>query len=161
MASRSSLRQSTSFASDEDARDAFPVLDDVVIEGLQDGGTRPQLASAPQVGDQIVAYAGELPSEESESSFQVGIVLWQERDAVFLVVGGGLTGDILAEIFDVARKMSGRQRGDDPIATPTSDHEMHTGGVWDQLPVLADVPEGFVFLSEREILLNTDERPAP
>ena len=70
---------------------------------------------------------------------------------VHLLYGAALAGDPLTDIAVIAEKILGRQPGGD--ATPIGDEGLREGGLWDLLPRLEDLLEGFV--------LDEEKVPAP
>ena len=53
----------------------------------------------------------------------------------------------MTDLAGVAEKVVGRELGGE--ATPVAADGLRSGGLWDLLPRLADLPEGFVLDEER------------
>lgn len=136
------------FEADKAAAQAFPRLCGSIHEQM--GGDL-QTASAPNLGDETLALAGEAEGDDPETLFPVGLVCWRDGPVVFLGFSAGLAGEQLPALFDVARTMKEQTAQANAAATPAPDQEMRTGGVWDLLPRLQDMPEGFVLERETPI----------
>jgi hypothetical protein len=54
----------------------------------------------------------------------------------------------LPTLFNIARAIEGRQPGPEPLAGTPIPNEMQSDGIWDVLPTLDDMPEGFVFIKD-------------
>jgi hypothetical protein len=100
-------------------------------------------ASAPQIGEERVAIAGGLPSG---SGVQLGLIIWREGNLVITLIATGY-GEQLPSLFAIVRAIEGREPGPESLASPVPD-ELSRGGIWDVLPTLDDVPEGFVFIKD-------------
>ena len=143
------------FDSDNRAAEIFPMFIDLSLNNLTSvfpgvGPFRP--ASAPDLGDEAIAYVGSLtPPDDPNTTFVVGTFAWREGPIVYFAFAVGRSGDPLAEVFAIARAISGRKWTNGPTTTPTSSREMHSGGVWELLPTLEDMPEGFVLIIENLI----------
>ena len=139
------------FDEPESAEAAIPVVLDRYLDRLGDeagdvSGVR--AASVRDLGDETVARAGEIVTPgEDEPDLTVAILAVRRGALLQLFVGAALAGDPLADVADIAEAGVEREPGGD--ATPTGDDGMRTGGLWDVLPRLDDLPEGFVFVEER------------
>jgi len=139
---------------DEHAAAAFPDLVDYYRDYLYRDQTesisetlRP--ASTPDLGDEAAAYAGEFADPKNPNAlFLAAIFCWREGPIIYENFALSRGVDPLPDLFAVGRKITGREQNNDPVSVPASPQEMHTGGVWDLLPTLADVPEGLVFLND-------------
>jgi hypothetical protein len=139
------------FDSAEHAAEGFAAVIEFFRDYFETGATAMQQASAPRLGDQRVAYVGELP-ESSEPDARLlagGLFGWQDDDVVIVMIAIGLAGDQLAELFAIGNAIVGRVPGPRAAAAISFPGEMRRGGIWDVLPTLEDVPEGFVFLEDR------------
>lgn len=139
------------FDTEAHAEDAMPSAVDFAqaISQMEPDSIRP--ASAPKdLGDEAVAYIGEVAPEGQSQAFATGLLVWREQ-RLYTMIGYGFAGtDVLTELFALGRSISGRAVGNTPTA-PVAAHNLWSGGVWDLLPTLADVPEGFVFESDTPI----------
>jgi hypothetical protein len=106
------------------------------------GGTVRE-ASAPDIGDEHVALAAQQPINDGASELQMGFFAWRDGNLVIMLLATGY-GEQLPSLFALARTIEGRQPGPESLTTPVPD-EMSSGGIWDVLPTLDDMPEGFVF----------------
>jgi hypothetical protein len=125
-------------ASPAAAAEAFPAMSDAIADHF--GGEALQQASAPRLGDERVALAGQTPPDPDGDTFAVGIFAWRDGAYIYLTVAAGLTGEQLPVLFDLARTLEERDA---------------TGDVWQRLPALDDMPEGFVVRSEQPIARAT------
>jgi hypothetical protein len=153
------------FESAEAATTVFPGLADFYRARLDTVGDALRPASTPDLGDEVLAYAGEVPTEDGVT-VTIGLLCWREATVISVAAAAGLSGEQLVPLFTIAERMAqrghpGRQVSDAPVATPTGAQDMHTGGVWDLLPTLADLPEGFVFSSDEPIPRLPSAQRAP
>lgn len=128
---------------------AFPSTAGSMRDQMGERGEALRPASPADVGDEALAWVGDVPADDgSAMTFSLGIFAWREGPAIYVAYGGGFMGDPLPDLFAVGRAIEGRRFVAGPVATPAGSAQMHTGGVWDLLPTLADVPEGLVFADE-------------
>jgi hypothetical protein len=141
------------FRDDGAASAAVPALAARTEHGLERTnrdapGLRP--ASVRPLGDEAIAYAGQVNTEGEDEDFDtvtLAFIVVREGHYVHVLYGGALAGDPLIEIADIAEKILGRDPGGDE--TPVAADGLREGGLWDLLPRLADLPEGFVLDEER------------
>jgi hypothetical protein len=124
-------------ASPADAAEAFPAMSDAIADHLG-GEARP--ASAPRLGDERVALAGQTPPDADGNTYAIGIFAWRDGAFIYLTVAAGLTGEQLPVLFDLARTLEERAATDD---------------VSQRLPTLDDMPEGFVVRSQQPSAVAT------
>lgn len=137
-------------ASDADAELALPMVVNAALAMVEDGGGSMQLASATDVGDESFAYAGEIADPANpETTYVSGILAWRDGPVVVLMVGGALAGDPLTDLAMVARNIEGREPANAIATPPATPQGVGSGGIWDRLPTLADMPDGFVFKSDQ------------
>lgn len=102
------------------------------------------------IGDEVVAKAGTLNiRKDADSETQntpAAIISFRDGRFVYLLLGHGTTTNPLQTLADIGEKLVGRTARD-YFSTVTADG-LHLGGVWDLLPGLEDMPEGFVVASE-------------
>ena len=103
------------------------------------------------MGEEAVAYAGEVPNRDVAAEIVVALLGWREANLILSGVSAGFSGDQLLPLVSAAEAIAGREPGSGPVATPASESEMHTGGIWDVLPALDDLPPGFVFVSDETL----------
>jgi hypothetical protein len=119
-------------------------------------------ASIGSIGDETLAHAGEVvvddPGDAAVEPLIVGIVAARRAAYVQLGQGVALAGDPLVDVSGVLKKTIDRAEGGD--ATPVDGDGMRTGGLWDMLPRLEDLPEGFV-LDEERVPAPFDPLPEP
>ena len=133
---------------------AFPWLTDYRLDFLfrnqaQAVSETLRQASAPDLGDEAVAYVGDfVDSANPDITYVLGFIAWREKAIIYQNVGLSRETGPLPDLFAVASNITGRELNGDPVSTPTSPQDMHIGGIWDLLPTLADVPEGFVFVED-------------
>lgn len=137
----------------------------LVVEKLRDDVVRDasdqfQPASTPDLGDEQLAYAG--PIMAGDTPAQAAIVGWREGNRVYALVGIGLAGDMLTPLFDLGEAVSGRSLPSTDIKKATSPTQMSTGGVYELLLSLDDLPPGWVFSKEQNLLdVRAAASPAP
>jgi hypothetical protein len=108
-------------------------------------------ASIRKIGDQTVAYAGNLellnPQPNVAAGFTAAFLFVRAGEYVYYIRGAAvLNVDPTLDTFAVARDIVSRKPGLAKAAK--SAKEMNTGGLWDMLPTLDDVPEGFTFVQD-------------
>lgn len=126
------------FESEGAARDGMQASYDRWLANASDDGATAtmQEASAPKLGDESVAMAGTISDSEDGLDVDVSVATLEVRiGAVVLgMVGGGLVADALPELVRIAELLIDRAGDSDNVN--------------DWLPVLADMPTGFVVASE-------------
>ncbi len=135
----------------KEATTEFPRLHEFYrneFEANQGGDLQP--ASTPKIGDERKAYAGSFMSEDQEAI--VGLFAWREGSRVYVLVDIGLAGDLLTPLFDLGVSLSGRTLPNSAPAQATSPGEMGSGGAYELLPTLDDMPPGWVFTSDTDML---------
>jgi hypothetical protein len=145
------------FDTPEHAEDAAPALGTRTVDNLQappgSGSLKP--ASVRPLGDQALAFAGtiEAPADDDSPIREATAAVLVVREAAFVhvMVGAAIAGDPLTDLAGIAEKVAGREPGGDE--TPVAADGLREGGLWDLLPRLADLPEGFV--------LDQEQVPAP
>ena len=152
----------TDFENENSAAAGMPQLGDQLIVDLAEQGndtSGPKSASVRPLGDERIAYAGTLIALEEDDStfdeFMVAALVVREGVFVHFMYGAAIAGDPLADLAAVAEKIIGRQPGGD--VTSVGDDGVREGGLWDLLPRIEDLPEGFVLEKEEE-LAPVDER---
>ena len=140
------------FDSADHAHEALETITERQMARLGQGGDTSaiQQASVDQIGDETTANAGQLTFTDTSSPIQgiiVGLVIARNGEFVFLTLAGSLAGNAVGTASDVTKAVIDRQRGDD--ATPVADNGMRSGGLWDMLPTLDDIPSGLVFDEDR------------
>jgi hypothetical protein len=100
--------------------------------------------SAPQIADGSLAFAGSV-GEEDGIQGQVTILVFREAQFVYMLGGAAIMTDPMADLVDVAKSILAENR-----MAPPSGSEMRTGGLWDRLPTLQEVPPGLALESEEE-----------
>jgi hypothetical protein len=136
---------------------AFVMVDAAVAERSMDVGISGALAavslstparpvSVDPIGDEAEAYLATMASDGTE--FPVGFVFWRDDRVLYAGFSLAVGGDPLADLFALARTITGRPYVETLVTEPATPGGMWSGGVWNLLPTLADVPEGFVFVSD-------------
>ena len=69
----------------------------------------------------------------------MAVLLVRSDRFVWVLAGGGLTGDPIAELTPVSEALVERQPGGDVVEGADG---MRSGGLWDMLPTIEDVPVG-------------------
>jgi hypothetical protein len=104
---------------------------------------------APEIGDETIAYIGEQRLDEplgEITATPVAILFVRTGAYIHLAIGIAFRGDPLPELVDTLAITTTRTEGE--RATPTNEAEHRTGGLWDLLPELNDVPPGFEITDE-------------
>jgi hypothetical protein len=122
------------YASDDDATAAMPLIIDFMSSEITAYGGTIVPASAPDIGDEAMAFAGDLA--QGETTYVAAMLVWRDGRHVSTLYAAGLAGDLFPEMIAVAEAISGRAVADTP------------DGAWDLLPALGDVPVGFVLKNE-------------
>ncbi len=146
--------------STEAATLAFPEVARTLVDEAGDsesGGLRP--ASAPMIGDERKAYAGQ--GEIDGEKVQVGLVIWREGERIYALWDGGHSGEMLDPLFDLAPSLTGRELPTDQGVLATSPGELSSGGVYELLPSLDDMPPGWVFVEDVDIVALSAARATP
>lgn len=147
------------YDSPENAATAFPKIVDYFLHQLDEQGGL-KAASARHIGDERKAYGGETTMGEQKG--QAGLFAWREDNRVYLMIDGGLSGEMLTPLFDLAGSLTGRDLPDSDPVIPDSPDEMSSGGAYALLPGLDDMPPGFVFGADTDMLAQDDSgTPAP
>ena len=84
---------------------------------------------------------------QDEPDLTIAILVVRRGAILRFFVGGAVAGDPLTELTHIAEAVVDREPGG--AATPVSSEGLRTGGLWDLLPRLADLPEGFIRQHER------------
>lgn len=143
------------FDSEDVAKLAFGEIVDTTLLRMSEGGDfgevgEIQPASVSNLGDEAQAYLTKVDSDGTELA--IGVVFWRDSVAVYTGFSASLDGgDPFTELFALARAITGREYVDMVVVGTGDPTDMRTGGVWDLLPTLSDIPEGFVFVDEDEI----------
>lgn len=139
------------FDSPERAEDALPLLlgrfrRNPPGNGGNLTGVRP--ASVRAIGDDRLAYVGTLEfRDEDRPDSDLALLLVHRDDVVYFMFGLALVGDPLPDLANVAEVIIDREPG--ARATPVASDGLRTGGLWELLPRLDDLPEGFVFSEDQ------------
>jgi hypothetical protein len=137
------------------AQEAVPIMAARVAETFEapnfDGSLQP--ASVRSLGDQASAQAGTFKLGEGKVEVNIAVVSFRRGRFVRVLSGYG-RGDPLLELADIGERIEGRTSS---MAAPPStaalptiapDDGLRHGGMWDMLPTLEDIPEGFVLTLE-------------
>lgn len=100
--------------------------------------------SAPPLADESRGFAGSV-GEKGGIQGQVTILVFREAQFVYVLFGAAIMTDPMPDLVDVAESILSENRKASP-----SGSEMRTGGLWDRLPTLQEVPPGLALESEEE-----------
>lgn len=153
------------FNSEDVARLAFGEIVDTILLRIEEseaigevGEIRP--ASVSNLGEESQAYLTKTDMDGTELA--LGVVFWRDGVAVYTGISASLGGgDPFTELFALARAITGREYVDAPVEWSGDEGDIRSGGVWDLLPTLSDIPEGFVFVDEEEIANVGAAAPTP
>lgn len=120
------------YESDDAATTALPAIVAFMDGEIAANGGTLAPASAPDLGDEAMAFAGDLT--QGETTYVAAMLAWRDGSKVSTLVAAGLSGDLFPEMMAVAEAMQGRV--------------FWSGGAWDLLPTLEDMPVGFVLKDE-------------
>ena len=148
------------FDSEDDAKSGAEQLAPDVLAFLGGESRGYKQASVRPLGDDVLAYAGTIDvvsSTAGEPGTFVGAILFV-RDAAFLHVafGAGFAGDPLADLTNTVESVLDRHRTG---GTPVASMAPHRGELWDALPMLVDIPEGFTVDEEKNLGSSTVASP--
>lgn len=116
---------------------------------MVDAPTEMRPVSIDPIGDEARAFAIDTTVEDIPVSLVV--IAWREGRLVYTAASAAISGDQIAELKPILARLENRQYEDSPVRTdPTTG--MRTGGAWDLLPNLQDIPEGFAL--QREVPLE-------
>jgi hypothetical protein len=157
------------FDSGKHGKDAIDTLLERQMQRLAQGGDTSGIkrASADKIGDETRAFGGSLKLTDTSAPIEeiaIGGAIVRRDEFVFVALVGSLGGDSITPALEIMRKIVDRQPGQG--ATPTDADGMRTGGLWDMLPTLDDVPEGLTFDEDRvpvpfDPLPGQDATPTP
>lgn len=100
--------------------------------------------SAPAVGDESVAFATTI-GDEGELQGTYKILLLRHGRFVYDFAGVAFVADPMDDLVLIANRLLAENRSV-PQDRPTT---IRTGGIWDRLPTLNDVPAGLAFQEDR------------
>jgi hypothetical protein len=152
------------FSSEDAARDGLEPYESNVLQRLE-GNSTPALRTATtrSLGDEIRAVAGEIQINDPDGIFDslvIAHVLVRDGSYIHQAIGGAiLWGDPLVDALNVLEKTVGRAPGNETIKIASNG--MRVGGLWDMLPLLNDLPEGFVFDEESEPQIEGHQDSSP
>lgn len=135
------------YADDESAQVGF---DDYAAGGpslLEETfGVTARPASIGELGDDAAAFLGNTTIEGFEVS--CALALWLDQELLYMSFAMAIGEDPFSDMLPIAREMMGRHMSGDSDATPDPVTGMRSGGVWDLLPELDQLPVGFVLYNE-------------
>lgn len=136
------------FDAPEPAADAFPVLFGAVVGQLDASGEDFAETDPPAIGDRAAAAAGTVPADPSYGidAFDIGVVGYQDANAILIVVATAIDGDAIGDAIATAERVAGRSGAHS--ATPVAGETVRQDGAFAVLPTLADVPAGMVIFAE-------------
>jgi hypothetical protein len=140
------------FDSADHAHDAMDPIIERQMARLGQGGDTSEIkpSSIDQIGDDTTAMAGTLAFADTDSPISgvvAGLVFARRAEFVFVTLAASLAGDAVGAAADVTRTVISREPGE--TATPEAEGGMRTGGLWEMLPTLDDLPSGLVFDEDR------------
>jgi hypothetical protein len=106
-------------------------------------------SEAPELGDDSIVYVGEQRFDEPVSNIDaspIALVFVRTGAYVHIAIGVALRGDPTPDLVDILTITTNRNEGG--RATPANASGHRTGGLWDLLPGLDDVPSGFAITDE-------------
>jgi hypothetical protein len=125
----------------EDEAAADDAIEEVVVHYLDlqelKNDVAPSLkpTRAPDMGDRAIAYEWQINTEAL--AVNLAMLVFSKGDLVYYMTAGGFDVDPLIDLEAVAKSMvSGDER-------PTADDNLRSGALWDLLPTLNELPEGF------------------
>lgn len=132
------------------AKEATLALTSNIADFIAAAGTAGALrpASIRDLGDQTIARAGTITSTSKGTSTETMVAVIGYRSGRFVSVcyGDGKITDPLLELAGIAEKLI--DRTPKPKDAPLNNDGLRQDGLWNMLPTLHDVPEGFVVDNE-------------
>jgi len=125
------------------------------LHGQSDGQltiSEPRPVSAPKLGDRRVAYSWTATDAPTGLEFTFGMIVVRKGDIVYQMTAASRGTNPLTDLADVGRTII----TDEP-RQPASGG-LQTGGVWDLLPTLDEIPFGLVVELEK---VPEDYGPVP
>ncbi|MCA9878225.1 MAG: hypothetical protein KC442_10605 [Thermomicrobiales bacterium] len=147
--------------SDAQAEEQFPGAVARLREyfaGMAPGTVTLAPASAGGVGDQSQAFAGTARVEGVD--VVLAVIAWRDGPLIYTAASVGMAGDQVAELEPIIQRVADRHYTDAPVRRDRVTG-MRTGGAWDLLPNLDDLPPGFALQREIPLTPRVDATPAP
>lgn len=135
------------FSSTADAKDGIPLMRDNIRLGWRNGSDvsyrfgNPEPVSIRAMGDESHAWAVSMVSPDDNSI--LAIVLARSMNVLFSVDGTVENGNPYGLMAKLLADMLARRSTTGSISVDADG--LHHGRLWDYLPTLADVPEGYAF----------------
>jgi hypothetical protein len=140
------------FDSPTSAEHGMHFVEDFLLHNATErDGAIARRVSVPVIGDDRIAYALSLDDEIGASPLESGVLIWQEESVICVLISAGEYGDQVALLFEVAQSMSGPNTS--PASTSRQSGEprmMRHGGIYNWLPSLSNLPNGWSFVSEQD-----------
>ncbi len=128
------------------AKEATLALTSNIANALPAVGTSGALrpASIRELGDQAIARAGTLTSTSNGTTTEsmIAIIGYRSGRFVSICYGEGKITDPLSELAEIAEKLVDRTPKSKDA--PLNSDGLRQDGLWNMLPTLSDIPEGFV-----------------
>lgn len=139
---------SVGFDSADHAHAAFSLFPERFLDAMDGDASRVRHASVERLGDETTLYAGELTvtRDENPETVLIAYVVARTGDVLRVGLGVAWATDPSPDTVDVMKRAIDRASSQEPESCDRDG--MHHGGLWDTLPILDDLPTGFVLSEE-------------
>ncbi len=135
------------FNSSKDATTAMAMLlpnETALIHSRASMQSKVQETSVRALGDESLAISADIPKTDKSIGYEAVVVAERTESEIRVLIGlGALPSDPVKQLADVLESSLRRHVTD--AAVSRTANGMTVGGVYDALPQLRDLPEGFVF----------------
>gem|GEM_PF-3831813 len=137
-----------SFDTGRHAGDAIPTIRERAFANYAQGEdiTKVKETSSRTIGDRTYVYSGLVHAYDSPQTYTIAPTFVRSGSLLYIVQATAIIGDPVSDSIDTVFKVLSRTEG--PVVPLTTTSEMQSGGLWDLLPTLANIPEGLTHFAD-------------